>query len=99
MVYTRFGSRVKVLSFDHKTGWCGVEIEVKGGLPVGRQVHSSELKADDGLAEIIGEADHHADHEVDWNEYVWDPPDLERIRRNQAEGPGPKGKGNERENK
>jgi hypothetical protein len=52
-VYTRFGSRVVSIQwFDDENGEVGCVVETEGGIQRARAVHSSQLKADDGIREI-----------------------------------------------
>ena len=54
MIYTRFGSKVLSIEwFDNETGEVGCVIETEGGNPRARCVHSAELKADNGINEIV----------------------------------------------
>lgn len=53
MTYTRFGTHIKILSYDSDSGMVTYE---RFGTGVIRSCHVSELKADGGITEIVAEA-------------------------------------------
>ena len=53
MVYTRFGSKILSIEwFDDENGEVGVVVNTEGDNPRARVFHTSDLKADGGIAEI-----------------------------------------------
>ncbi len=61
MVYTRFGSPIKRIEwFDEESGDCRIHLDrSRGGKSetVAMTIHSSEIKADGGINEILNAAE------------------------------------------
>ena len=60
MIYTKFGSRIKILEAEIKTGWCKVETE-DGRI---RTWHKNDFRADDGINEIACEMENNSVNEL-----------------------------------
>jgi hypothetical protein len=57
MIYTRFGSQILSIEwFDEESGDVGCVVNTEGDNPHARVFHAAELKADDGIKEIVGAA-------------------------------------------